>query len=128
MVPKVVVDEAGDEEIAVVVAALAPQLQRMTNGSRGLLQVIRSQLTLQEGVVEPLVDQQRQPLRRRSNQVAGIPGAPAGAIRTEVAAEGLLTPGAAAGVADRRKGRDGTVEAGIAQGTDEGAVPPSSGH
>ena len=48
MVGDVLADEAGDEVVAVVVARLQTQGQRMAGGRAGLLQALRLQLGLQE--------------------------------------------------------------------------------
>src|SRR5699024_8551815 len=60
MMGDVVADEAGDEVVAVVVAGLHAQLQRMAGVLRRLAQQFGLQLSLQELVGVALVDQHRQ--------------------------------------------------------------------
>src|SRR5690606_958498 len=60
MVPQVVVDKAGDEEVAVVIAGLPPQGQRMTRCRRGRFQRLGFELLGEEVVRLALIHQQRQ--------------------------------------------------------------------
>src|SRR5690606_30004111 len=99
----VLADEAGDEVVAVVVARLHAQFQRMAGGLAGLAQQFRAQLALEELVGVALVHQQRQLLLRAGDQLGGIPLLPGLAVVAEVGGEGLLAPGHAAGRDDRRE-------------------------
>jgi hypothetical protein len=54
-----VFDETGDEEVAVVVTFLHPQLERDIALGARLFQQIRLELVIQERVLGPLIDQQR---------------------------------------------------------------------
>ena len=56
---QVILDEAGDEVIAVVVASLPAQGQRMAVGLGGGFQAFRLQLCSQEIIAVALVDQDR---------------------------------------------------------------------
>lgn len=60
MVVEVIVDEAGDGEIAVVVSGLQTQLQGLACGGGGLGEGLGVQLGLQEGIGRALVHQQGQ--------------------------------------------------------------------
>ena len=55
-------DEAGDEEVAVVVALAQAQLERHAGFRAGLVQQFRLELGVEELVFRALVDQQRRPL------------------------------------------------------------------
>jgi len=59
MVAQVVVDKAGDKIIAVVVARLPAQGQRMPGPFGGRLQCLGFQLLGKEAVILALIDQQR---------------------------------------------------------------------
>ena len=66
---QVVVNEAGDEEIAVVVAGLQAQRQRMTGQFGRLLQGFRLELGGQKIIAITLIDQQWQLLVSLGNQL-----------------------------------------------------------
>jgi hypothetical protein len=55
-------DEAGDEEVAVVVALAQAQVERHAGLRAGLAQQFRLELGVEELVFRALVDQQRRPL------------------------------------------------------------------
>ena len=57
VVAQVVFDEAADEVIAVVVARMAAQCQRLANLCTGLLKKMRLQLRVQKLVTQALVNQ-----------------------------------------------------------------------
>jgi hypothetical protein len=59
MKSKVVLDKTGDEEVAVVVAFLDPQLERDIASDARLFQQIGFELVIQEWVLASLVDQER---------------------------------------------------------------------
>ena len=73
---EVVTDETGDEVIAVVVAGLHPQRQRMPGFVARPAQALGLQLDGQELVGLALVDQQRQAFARVADQFARIPRTP----------------------------------------------------
>src|SRR5690606_8063397 len=77
MVPQVVVDEAGDEEVAVVIAGLPPPGQRITRCRRGRFQRLGFELLREKVVRLALIHQQRQALRGGGDQLARIPLLPA---------------------------------------------------
>src|SRR4051794_16606432 len=58
MVGQVLADHGLDEEIAVVIARVPPQRQRLAGGGAHLFQPFRPQLRREELVLQPLVDQQ----------------------------------------------------------------------
>ena len=57
VVPQVVFDEGRDEVVAMVVALVTPQYQRLCDGFTRLLQQVRMQLLNQKFIGHPLVDQ-----------------------------------------------------------------------
>src|SRR5947207_303576 len=59
VVAEMVFDECLDEEIAVVVAFVAPQLERLSRLAARFLEQLRLELLFEERVREPLVDQDR---------------------------------------------------------------------
>ena len=120
---QVILDERADEEIAVVIAGLHAQRQRMTRRLRCGDQRLRLQLRLQEAVAVTLVDQDRQTLLRLADQRAGVPVQPAVLVRSQIAAERLLAPGNRRRVDDGGEGRHRLVEAGMLQRADQRAMP-----
>lgn len=84
MMPQVVFNKAGDEEIAVVVTGLHPQCQRMPRRFRRLNQRFGLELVGEKVIAITLIHQYRQLLARIGNQHSGIPFAPAGALFTRV--------------------------------------------
>src|SRR5690606_32221354 len=109
MVRHVLADEAGDEVVAVVIAGLHAQGQRMARRVGRGLQQLRAQLALEELVVAALVHQQRQLLAGLAQQLAGVPLAPRRAVLAQVGGKGLLAPRHLAGRDDRRERRDAAV-------------------
>lgn len=92
---QVIVDEAGDEVVAMVVAWLQAQLQGMPNGGTGLPQPLGLQLLDEKAVGFALIDQQRQTFLGTGDQLAGVPDSPCRAIGTEIARKRLLPQGLA---------------------------------
>ena len=86
VVRDVVADEAGDEVVAVVVARLQAQGQRVARLGSGSLQQFRLQLALQEFVRIALIDEQRQRLACLPDQLDRVPGLPCLAIVAQVGA------------------------------------------
>ena len=80
---KVVFDEAGDEEIAVVITGLHPQRQRIMRGFGGLKQGLGFELIDQKIVTITLINQGRQFFRGLGHQHTGVPLAPAGTVFTQ---------------------------------------------
>ena len=119
---QVIVDEAGDEIVAVVIARMHTQRQRMPGSRAGVAQFLRLQLLDQETVGLALIDQQGQAFAAPGNQFAGVPFLPRGAVVAEVARKSLLSPGAGQCIADRREGRQRAVATGVAQRTDQRPV------
>ena len=58
---KVILDERRDEEIAVVVAVPEAQIERHTRPPACILQQLRLQLALDEGILRTLIDEYRRP-------------------------------------------------------------------
>ena len=78
VVPHVVLDEAGDEIVAVIVAGVPAQGQGLAGLGAGGLEPLRLQLRGQELVVQALVHQDRAAEGAASHQLAGVvfgPGA-----------------------------------------------------
>src|SRR6185312_5114058 len=92
---QVVLHEGRDEVVAVVVAFMAPQLQRVTNFLRRFLEQVGMQLQLQELVRETLVDQDVRPARRilhAGHELGRIIGGPLPTVGTEIPCKRLLSP------------------------------------
>src|SRR5690606_18275156 len=122
MMAQVVVNETGDEVIAVVIAGLQTQRQRVTDSIGRSLQCLRLELNLEKVITITLIDQQRQSLRGLGQQRAGIPLAPARTVVAQVIGERLLAPGTVERVTDRRKRRDRLVAPRILQRANQRAV------
>src|SRR3979490_1346608 len=105
MVPQMIFDKSGDKEVAMVIARLQAQCQRMPGPIGGLLQGLRLELIDQEGIPIALIPQDWKVLAGASNQGAAIPLTPARAIFTQITSESILPPRTIRRVADRRKRR-----------------------
>src|SRR3990167_3851443 len=92
MVTQVVIDKAGDKVVAMVVARLQTQGQRMPRRLGGALQCLGLELSLEKVVAVALVDQDRQLLRRLRPQDAGIPLTPARTRRARFVRQGSAPP------------------------------------
>lgn len=90
---QVIVDEAGDEVVAVVIARLHAQRQRMSGRLGRSLQHLRLELAFEKIVTIALIDQDRQLLLGLGDQHAGIPLTPARTLLAEVQRERLLPHG-----------------------------------
>lgn len=112
------------KKIAVIVALLEAQLQGVARPLGRRRQVGGPQLGLEERVGRALVHQQGQPLRRRGDQQGGVPGGPGPWIGAQVGPEGLLAPGAGAGMADRGEGGHRAIAARVPQGCHQGSMAP----
>ena len=98
VVPDVVGNKGRDEVVAVVVAAVPAQRQRLADGLAGRRDCFWMQLALQELVVQSLVDQDAGREGRAllaCHQLAGVIFGPRGAVAAQVAGKSLLTPRAA---------------------------------
>src|SRR5512138_2175097 len=106
VVAQVVLDEALDEVVAVVVVGLHAQLEALARFFAGFDQLVGQQLLAEEGILDPLVDEQQGIGRLLADEGAAVVLAPGILVLAEVAEEGLLAPGAEHGRADRREGGD----------------------
>lgn len=96
--PEMVFDEAGDEEIAVVVTWLHAQGQRVIRSLGRLNQHLGFELVDQKIITIALIDQGRQLFGRLRNQHAGIPLAPARTVFAQITGECLLPQGQSIGL------------------------------
>lgn len=122
MMAQVVFDETGDEVIAVVVAVLHAQVERVSGSQCGDLQDLRFELGGQKLVAVALIDEDGQLFGGRGDELAGVPFSPLRAVFAKVTRESLFAPGHDHRVADRREGGKRLVAARIAQGADQRAV------
>jgi hypothetical protein len=83
VVTQVIFHEGGDEVVAVVVALLHAQLERLI-GAR-LAQQLRAELAFEELIPGALIDQQRARKAPRAQQLDRVVLRPGGAIFAEVA-------------------------------------------
>ena len=87
MVGQMLIDEAGHEEVAVIIAGLATQDQRVVLLGADRLQTLRLELLFQELVILALLDEQLltrgTAVARLLDQLAGIPLRPLGAVIAE---------------------------------------------
>src|SRR5574343_404144 len=106
----VVVDEAGDEIVAVVIAGMAAQLDRLARVDAGSFELLRIQLFGEEFIAQPLIDQcaVREGRLLLFHQQAGIMRRPLLAVFAQIAAEGFHAPWAARWRCDRRESRHAT--------------------
>src|SRR5689334_14641470 len=114
MEAKVVLDEARDEEIAVIVTFPHPEFERHVPPTAGLFQELRLELSFQERIPGPLIDQERRsapaPILDQRRRIIRAPRA---MVASEIAAQRLLAPWATHRRTDRREGRDGPVAIGM---------------
>src|SRR5258706_7085565 len=92
MPPKVVFNEAGDEEIGVVIALLAAKRQRDARLCTSFLQQFRLQLRLEEIVRGALIDEEIRDPCPVFDQGASVVVSPSLPILAKVAAERLHPP------------------------------------
>jgi hypothetical protein len=88
----------------VIVAGLQSKSERVACGGAGCAQGFGFELLGEESIGFALIDQDRQALAGRGDQLHRIPCRPLRLVGTEIAGEGLLTPWAVHRVGDRRKG------------------------
>src|SRR5258706_14056751 len=87
--------ESGNEKIAVVVAFLAAQRQRLAGIAAGGLEYFGMELVGEEFIRQSLIDQDRAGESRALDQLAGIVFLPRRIVVAEIALERLLPPRAA---------------------------------
>src|SRR3546814_7502183 len=107
VVAQVVLDEALDEIVAVVVVGLHAQLEALAGLLAGADKLVGQELLAEEGVLHALVDEQQGVGGLLADQRAAIVLLPVLLVVAEVAEEGLAATGAEARRADRREGRAG---------------------
>src|SRR6266404_4697026 len=108
MEPEVIFDESGDEEIAVVVAVLHPQIERDIMPIARLLAPVGLELSIQERVLRPLVDQERRAIPPALfKERCRIVLVPCRTIRAEVARQRFFAPWASHRRTDRSEGQIG---------------------
>lgn len=112
---EMVVHEAADEVVGVVVALLHPQGQRDAGLAAGLPQQVQLELAFQEGVGRALVHQDLRQAGAVLDQGRGVVAAPGGTVGAEIGGERLLPPGAAQGRDDRGEGGDRPEARGVPQ-------------
>src|ERR1700735_593618 len=123
MMGEMVGDEALDEPVAMIIAFLPAQRERLA-GLRGRgLERVGMELAGEERVAGALIDQDRAGPGDAAHQQARIPILPTLAVRAEIVREGLLTPGHRDRVRNRREGRDRMPEIRVAQRRNERAMP-----
>src|SRR4051812_23370445 len=97
---QMILDEGGDEIIAVVVALLHPQRQRDPGLPAGRVEQLGSQLAFEEAVASSLINEDLRNAGVILDERDGIRLAPRRAVWSEIAAERLLAP------RDLRRGDD----------------------
>src|SRR5690606_37602008 len=119
-----VLNEGRDEVVAVVIAFVTAQGQRLFGLLARLLEYFRIQLLGQKTVVQTLIHQNTGGIRCAGlgHQGAGVVLFPSLAILTLVGTKGFFTPGAAGWRSNRRKGRHGAVLARMAQSQRQGTM------
>ncbi|MPM95812.1 hypothetical protein SDC9_142967 [bioreactor metagenome] len=126
MVAQMVVDKALDEIVAMVVARMPAQRERLTGLGAGGFEGFGQQLLFdQELVGQALVDEDACRVGGgglRAHQLAGVMPGPFGLVFAQIAAESLVAPGAVERVGNRCKGRDRLEPAGVAQRQGQRAV------
>mmetsp|Transcript_65807 Transcript_65807/g.106105 ORF Transcript_65807/g.106105 Transcript_65807/m.106105 type:complete len:322 (-) Transcript_65807:743-1708(-) len=116
MILEVVLNEAGDEEVGVVVTRLHAQSQSDALLVASRLECLRLQLWGQEVVCRALVHQETDwrpsVILHQLHGVIVLPGFP---VLTKVKTEGFLPPGHFARISDGREGRHGAVDPRVLQ-------------
>ena len=120
------VDHSGHKEIAVVVALMHGEFERLAAAFGRRFEVADAQLLLEEGIGGADIHKQGVVAAMTIlDQGHAIPGPPAclrlGAV-SEKMAEGLLPPGAGAGMADRCHRRNGTEALRVTQAQHQGSM------
>ena len=81
---QMILDEGGNEVIAVIIAFLHTHLDRIIGGVAGLLNEVRLELLLKEAIRCPLVDEYWPLLRRLADQYTGVVVRPGGLVLAEI--------------------------------------------
>src|SRR5439155_26543070 len=103
MESKVILDEARDEKVAVVVTCLQTKIQGDATSPAGFFQQLGLELALQKLVVRALIDQKRRPFPSAALDEGGrVVFPPESAIGSEISRQRFFSPGAAHRRADRR--------------------------
>src|SRR4029077_13837556 len=105
--------EGGNEVLAVVIAALATQIQRDTGLCTGPLQQFRAKLLLQERICIADIYQEIRKSGAVLDQRDGIMLAPRFLLVAEITSECLDAPGDLRGRDDRREGAGSAVAIGV---------------
>ncbi len=125
VVGDVVADHRLDEVVAVVVVRVPAQGERLLDQRACRFEHMGVQLLGEEGIRHALVHQDAVRVGRGGlalHEHGGVVRLPGLAGHAEVAAEGLVAPGALGGRADRRDGRQGAEHAAVAQGQRDRAM------
>jgi len=72
--------KGGDEVVAVVIALLHPDLNRIVGGAAGLFNQVRLELLLEKVIRRPLIDEDRSVLGSLTQQLASVIRVPCGGI------------------------------------------------
>src|SRR5882724_4695685 len=92
MMPQMIFHESGDEKVAVIIAFLAAQGERLAGIATGGLEYFGIELVGEEFICQPLVDKDRAGESRTLDQFAGIVFLPRRTVVAEIALERLLPP------------------------------------
>src|SRR5690606_22024405 len=103
-----------DEVVAVVVALVATEPERLSRLLARLGEQLRPELSLEELVGGALVDEELERKLTRRDERRRVVLRPLVRVRAEVPAEGLLPPGHLRRGHDRRERRDARVAVGLA--------------
>src|SRR3569623_433167 len=122
MMAQMIVDEARNEIITMIVTHMAAQAQRLTSDAAGILEHVGKKLLNEQFIAQTLVDQNFPRERITADDLAGVVVPPRCAVRAEVACEGFLSPWAAAGCSNGRESGKRTETPWITQAQHQGAV------
>src|SRR5690606_10673090 len=108
---EVVVDEGTDEVVPMIVAFMAPQRERLARLAAGRFECLRMQLVFEERVGQALINQYAFGIwtLRTQHEFRCIVLGPHIAVVAQVAAEGLVPPGALHGVGNGGERRNRAV-------------------
>src|ERR1700730_9626246 len=109
-----------------IVALMAPQLQRIAYFLTGVLEQVRVQLGLQKLVGKSLVDEDLRLSGRvlhADDELGGVVTIPLPAVRTQITGERLLSPGTLFGRRNGREGRHRAITIRITQRDGERPMP-----
>jgi len=97
---EVIVHEAGDEEVAMVIAGLNAEFQRKTSRLGGGRKLFRCELFRQKIVSVTLIDQHGELMRALAHEVTAVVLEPKRLIRSQIVTEGFFSPGTLTGSND----------------------------